>query len=220
MHIREFPSLSNNQSQQATSVSQSTWAMPSARSLGQAANQRSQQQQLLSSQQHSQVQQQTQQQQEDLFSSSSQLSNSQAGFRFGGQTAVGQSQASPVDDFPPLSRNLNGEIGQDRGMSLLTNVSFSAQPSGSVFGSGLGSQGVQNNGLLNALSGSIRAPLGTGRVTSPTVLGGTGKISGSLLTANNTLGLSAARSGADPGRQGVGSNFDSESNVTSTQFHI
>jgi CCR4-NOT transcription complex subunit 2 len=126
--------------------------------------------------QQSQAQQQTQQQQEDLFSSSSQLPNPQAGFRFGNQPAVGQSsqsQANATDEFPPLTRNINGEIGQDRTLGLLQNVGFSAQPGGSAFGSDLGGpQGVRNNGLLNALSGSSRAPSAAARVASPGAFGG------------------------------------------------
>jgi len=110
--------------------------------------------------------QQTQQQQDDLFSSSSQLPSSQGGFRFGNQNAVGQSSQSNsvIDDFPPLNRNANGDIGQDRGSSLIQNVGF-----GAGFGSA-NPQSNRNNGLLNALSGSNRAP-SSNRVASPAGLG-------------------------------------------------
>lgn len=157
---REFPTLSNNQPQQA---SNNAWAMPGSRSLGQRT-------------QPSQAQQQTQQQQDDLFSSSSQLPNAQGSFRFGNQAAVGQSsqsQGSTSDEFPPLSRNVNGDIGQDRGQGLLPNVGFGAQSGGGAFGDSLGgSQNTRGNGLLNALSGSIRSPSNAAGVTSPPSLGG------------------------------------------------
>jgi CCR4-NOT transcription complex subunit 2 len=148
------------------------------RNLGQAASQRPQQSMLpiQQSQAQQQTQQQQQQQQDDLFSSSSQLPNAQASFRFGSQTAVGQSsqsQSNNSDEFPPLNRNINGEIGQDRTLGLLPNVGFGAQSSGSTFGGGLGgSQNVRNNGLLNALSGSGRATSTASQVTSPGKVGG------------------------------------------------
>jgi CCR4-NOT transcription complex subunit 2 len=127
--------------------------------------------------QQSQAQQQTQQQQQqdDLFSSSSQLPNAQAGFRFGSEIPVGQSSQSQPnsDEFPPLNRNINGEIGQDRTLGQLPNVGFGAQSRGSTFGGGLGaSQNVRNNGLLNALSGSTRGPSNPSQVASPGSVGG------------------------------------------------
>ena len=145
--------------------------MPGTRNLSQATSQRPPQQSMLPVQQQSQTQQQMQQQQDDLFSSSSQLSSAQGGFRFGSQTTVGQSsqaQVNPADEFPPLNRNINGEIGQDRTLGLGTTVGFGAQSSVPTFGNTPGgSQGLRNNGLLNALSSSIRAPSGTVRVASP-----------------------------------------------------
>ncbi len=122
----------------------------------------------LSSQQQLNAQQQTQQQQDDLFSSSSQLPSSQGGFRFGSQNAVGQSsQPSAADDFPPLNRNANGDIGQDR----LQSLGFGTQSNGMGFGSAQPSQPSRNNGLLNALSGSNRVASGN-RVASPASLSG------------------------------------------------
>jgi CCR4-NOT transcription complex subunit 2 len=172
--------LSNNQPQ----PSQSTWAASGARGLAPSASMRSQQQQpSLSSQQQINAQQQAQQQHDDLFSSSSQLPNSQGGFRFGAQNAVGQSsQPNPIDEFPPLNRNANGEIGQDRGirviqnvmhqgpergsMASFQNVGFGTQSNGLGFGSSNPPQPPRNNGLLNALSGSSRGH-SANRVASP-----------------------------------------------------
>ncbi len=133
---------------------------------------RLQQQSALSSQQQLNNQQQTQQQQDDLFNSSSQLPSSQGGFRFGSQNAVGQaSQSSTVDDFPPLNRNANGDIGQDRGSNLIHNVGFGGQSNGLGFGSANPPQPSRNNGLLNALSGSSRVP-SVNRVASPASMSG------------------------------------------------
>ena len=165
--LSEFPSLSNNQPQ----PSQSTWAASGSRNLGPSGSMRMQQSSL-SSQQQLNAQQQTQQQQDDLFNSSSQLPSSQGGFRFGAQNAVGQSsQSSTVDEFPPLNRNANGDIGQDRNSSLMQNVGFGAQSNGLGFGSANPPQANRNNGLLNALSGTSRAPSGN-RIASPGSLSG------------------------------------------------
>jgi CCR4-NOT transcription complex subunit 2 len=117
-------------------------------------------------------QQQAQQQHDDLFSSSSQLPSSQGGFRFGTQNSVGQSsQSNSVDEFPPLNRNTNGDIGQDRGSNLIQNVGFGAQSHGLSFGSANPPQPSRNNGLLNALSGSNRVP-SANRVSSPATMSG------------------------------------------------
>ena len=128
------------------------------------------QQAALSAQQQLNAQQQTQQQQDDLFSASSQLP-SQGGFRFGGQNAVGQSSQpnSASDEFPPLNRNANGDIGPDRGSNIMQNAGFGSQSNGMGFGSANPLQTSRNNGLLNALSGNSR--IGN-RVGSPTSLSG------------------------------------------------
>ncbi len=169
----EFPSLSNNQHQPTSASAQPTWAMSGMRSLGQAASQRSQPS--IIPLQQPQAQQQTQQSQDDLFSSSSQLPNSQASFRFGSEVVGGQSsQAQPnSDEFPPLNRNMNGEIGQDRALQHLPSAGFGAQTRGSAFASALGApQNVRNNGLLNALSGSSRGHSNPSQITLTGGIGG------------------------------------------------
>lgn len=159
LDLNEFPSLSNNQPQ----ASHSTWASGS-RNLGPTGNMRMQQSSL-SSQQQLNAQQQSQQQQDDLFSSS-QMPTNQSGFRFGAQNAIGQpSQSNPAEEFPPLNRNANGDIGQAPN-NLLQNLGFSGSSSGLGFGSANLPQLNRNNGLLNALSGSNRASSGN-RVASP-----------------------------------------------------
>ncbi|KAE9363483.1 hypothetical protein N431DRAFT_431701 [Stipitochalara longipes BDJ] len=197
LDLSEFPSLSNNQPQ----PSQSTWAASGSRGLGPSTSMRLQQQQQqtsLSSQQQINAQQQAQQQHDDLFSSSSQLPSSQGGFRFGAQNAVGQSsQPNPVDEFPPLNRNANGEIGQDRSSTLIQNVGFGAQSNGLGFGSANPPQPPRNNGLLNALSGSTRLP-SANRVASPA----------------NMPAVSASRSPIEPARQ------ENDANAFSTSQFI
>jgi CCR4-NOT transcription complex subunit 2 len=113
------------------------------------------------------AQQQSQQQQDDLFASSSQLPSSQTVFRFN-QNAVGQSasQAQSPDDFPPLSRNTNGDIGQARGSTSIQSVGFGAQANGMGFGNTNPPQQNRNNGLLDVLSGNNRAGA-SNRVSSP-----------------------------------------------------
>ncbi|KAK9422718.1 putative CobW-domain-containing protein [Seiridium unicorne] len=146
--IREFPSLSNNS--QLPSASQSSlWSTTGSRNVGPIQRN---QPTPLSSQQG---------QQDDMFSPSSRLASSQGSFRFGGQGSVGQSsqpQPGSIDDFPPLNnnngfRNSNGDIGQERGSNLMSQLGFGAQPSPapSLSGSRAG------NGLLNALSANTRA---------------------------------------------------------------
>ncbi|KAL3417303.1 NOT2/NOT3/NOT5 family protein [Phlyctema vagabunda] len=187
LDLSEFPSLSNHPAQQSLGSNQSTWATAGARGLG-PANNRLQHSGLTSAQQIN-AQAQSHQQQEDLFNSSSQIPNSQSGFRFGGQSAVGQSsqaQPSTTEEFPPLGRNGNGELGQDRASSLMQNAAFGAPPNGMGFGANNQSQQNRNNGLLNALSGNSRITTAN-RVASP------GSISG----------MSTSRSPIDAPRQGL-----------------
>lgn len=128
------------------------------------------QQNSLSSQQ--QMGNQQTQQQDDVFTPSTQFTNNQGGFRFGNQNSVAQpSQPSTAEEFPPLNRNMNGDIGQDRSSSMVQNVGFGAQPNG--HGAGFGSSNApsnRSNGLLNALSGSNRVP--GNRVSSPSTVPG------------------------------------------------
>lgn len=103
-------------------------------------------------------------QQDDLFSPSSRLPSSQNSFRFGSQASIGQAQQpqpSGGDEFPPLNRNGNGEIGQDRVASLMSGLSMGSQ--GQVASTQARGSG---NGLLNAVTANTRAsearsPVGT-----------------------------------------------------------
>jgi len=148
---REFPSLSNNP--QLGNAGQSNLWATGARNIA-APIPRNQGTPLGS--QPAQQQQQQQQQQDDIFSTSSRLSSAQGSFRFGNPSSSAQgsqSQSTSVEEFPPLARNANGDIGQERGSSMMNNFAFGANSVASA-------QTAPNrtgNGLLNALSANSRA---------------------------------------------------------------
>ncbi|KAK5998513.1 Zinc-regulated GTPase metalloprotein activator 1 [Cladobotryum mycophilum] len=161
LDLSEFPSLSNNP--QLPNASQaSMWSSAGSRNLS-GPIQRNQPTPV-SSQQGGQ---------DDLFSPSSRMPSAQGAFRFGNQPS--QVQPNSVDDFPPLNRTANGEIGSDRGASLMSSLGFGPQP-------GASSVPNRGNGLLNALSANNRAS----EVRSPP---GVGTPSGSRQHESKRLGL-------------------------------
>jgi CCR4-NOT transcription complex subunit 2 len=144
---REFPSLSNN-AQLGNAGQSNLWATgarnitaPIPRNQGAPLNS------------------QQSQQQEDLFTSSTRLASSQGSFRFGnppsGAQSSSQSQGTSVDEFPPLARNANGDIGQERGSNLMASFAFGAPPAAASAQTTQASRA--GNGLLNALSANSRA---------------------------------------------------------------
>ncbi|KAI0888916.1 uncharacterized protein GGS22DRAFT_64691 [Annulohypoxylon maeteangense] len=149
LDLSEFPSLSNT-SQLPSAGGSSLWSAGGSRGMG-GAIQRNQQPTPLSAQHAPQ---------QDDFFSPSRMTSGQGQYRFGSQNNVAQSsqpQPSSIDDFPPLNnnnmRNGNGEIGQERGSSLMSTLGFGAQGNaapGSLPGPRSG------NGLLNALSANTR----------------------------------------------------------------
>ena len=96
-----------------------------------------------------------QNQPDDIFSTAPRLSSAQGSFRFGNQPspAPTSQQAQPAEEFPPLNRNSNGDIGQERGANLMSALGFGSQSSAST----PTIQGRSGNGLLNALSANSRA---------------------------------------------------------------
>lgn len=93
-------------------------------------------------------------QQDDFFSSRQQ--SAQGAFRFGNQGNSGQTSQTPssvTDDFPPLNRNANGEIGGMPGLGFGSTPSIHPNRT--------------NNSLLNALTGNTRSTDGR----SPTAIG-------------------------------------------------
>ncbi|KAI1505303.1 CobW/HypB/UreG, nucleotide-binding domain-containing protein [Biscogniauxia marginata] len=144
--LSEFPSLSTNS--QLPSANSSLWSTGSSRNMS-GAMQRNQPTPI-SSQQG---------QQDDFFSPPSRLSSNQGPFRFGSQNNMPQSsqpQPNSIDEFPPLNTNLrngSGEIGQERGSSLMSTLNFGGQGNATP-----GLQGSRSgNGLLNALSANTRS---------------------------------------------------------------
>ncbi|KAM0524645.1 hypothetical protein ACHAPE_000743 [Trichoderma viride] len=149
MH-REFPSLSNN-SQLPSTTQGSMWSTAGSRNIG-GPIQRSQPTQG-SSQQGGQ---------DDLFGPpSSRMQPNQGPFRFGAQPS--QVQPNSVDDFPPLNRTSNGEIGSERGGNVMSSIGFG--PQNPVSSGPMQSGG--GNGLLNALTATSRAS----DVRSPPAIG-------------------------------------------------
>lgn len=149
MH-REFPSLSNN-SQLPSTIQGSMWSTAGSRNIS-GPIQRNQPTQG-SSQQGGQ---------DDLFGPpSSRMQPNQGPFRFGAQPS--QVQPNSVDDFPPLNRTSNGEIGSERGGNVMSSLGFGPQnPSSSG-----PMQSGGGNGLLNALTATSRAS----DVRSPPAIG-------------------------------------------------
>lgn len=145
--LREFPSLSNTSQLQSTGQS-SMWSAGGSRGLG-GPVQRSQGGASISTQPAAP---------DDVFGPAPRIqSGSQGSFRFGNQASLGQAshgQPSGADEFPPLSRNANGDIGQERGSNLMSSLGYSSQQAA-------GQSALQNarsgNGLLNALSANVRA---------------------------------------------------------------
>lgn len=147
----EFPSLSNTAPNQSNPASM--WAQQPSRNIGGGAHRGPQTP--LSAHPG---------QQDDLFTSSRLTSTAQSSFRFGNQGAVNQApQGGQADEFPPLNRSTNGEIGgQDRGPGLMSNMGFGQ--GGAPSTRGVSHANLAGNGLLNALSATSR----TGEVISPT----------------------------------------------------
>lgn len=147
----EFPSLSASQPQHQNS-SQAAWTNAPQRSTP-----------VQRPQPNSSSNQTTAgQQQDDLFPSASQFTSGLDDFRagaFSGQArqmaGSSQPQTGNIDEFPPLGRTGNGEIGQDRRRSLIQNVGFGGHANGAGFGpSLLQPQSLQTrSGLLSTISG-------------------------------------------------------------------
>lgn len=195
-NVSEFPSLSGAPQPQPQNPAQAVWANANQRASQHIPVQRPQHQtsnQPLSSiqsqpqpQQSQQLAQQpTQQPNDDLFPSSAQFTNGLDDYRQGGQAGVGQlsglNQAQPgnIDDFPPLGRNGNGEIGQDRRGGLIQNAAFGGYSNGTGYGANLPQpQSLQNrSGLFNIMNGqpeNSRPSAMSDRILSPSIQGAGG----------------------------------------------
>ena len=185
----EFPSLSGAPQPQYQNPGQAVWANANQRAVQRTPVQRPQQQQQASSQPLAQQQAPTQQppdhsQQpsEEWFTTASQFTAGLDDYRHGGQGGVGQlsgsTQPQPgnIEEFPPLSRNGNGENGHDRRGSLMQNAAFGGYPSESVFAPQ--PNPVQNRHSLSNTTISqldnVRSTNLIDRIVSPTTLGSGG----------------------------------------------
>jgi CCR4-NOT transcription complex subunit 2 len=147
---RDFPSLSNN-AQMSNANQASMWLTAGSRTLG-GPGQRNQPT-------PGNAQQGAQ---DEIFGAgSSRLPSGQGSFRFGNQGNMpppppSQAQPTSIDDFPPLNRTANGEIGSERGgASLMSSLGFGGQS-----GAAGPMQANRGNGLLNALSATSRTSEG------------------------------------------------------------
>ncbi|KAL2267636.1 hypothetical protein VTJ83DRAFT_4913 [Remersonia thermophila] len=143
LDLSEFPSLSNTSQLNAANAS-TMWPGQAARNLGGGAHRGA----------GTPLAQQSQQ--DDMYQS--RLASAQSSFRFGNQGAAAQAaqgQAGAADDFPPLNRGGNGDIGgQDRRGSMMTAaMGFGAQGA-AASGAAAMHANRAGNGLLNALSGA------------------------------------------------------------------
>lgn len=153
---RDFPSLNNNPQMAGAPASQpSMWGGQAARNLG-------------GPQRNPSASIPPPSQQDDPFSPVSRLSSSQNSFRFGNQASMNQSQQpqpSGGEEFPPLARNGNGEIGQERNASLVSAMSGMSFGSQGGIASSSTQAGRSGNGLLNAVTAQarnaeVRSPVG------------------------------------------------------------
>ncbi|KAK2063537.1 NOT2/NOT3/NOT5 family protein [Colletotrichum caudatum] len=145
LDLSEFPSLSNN-AQMNTSGQSNMWSSTASRNLGAGPVPRNQQSTPLSAQST----------QDELFTPTSAR---QGAFRFGSQNSgapTPQAQSNPADDFPPLNRNANGEIGGERSGNLMPSLGFGNQATGSSAAIPPPRSAGAGNGLLNALSANNR----------------------------------------------------------------
>lgn len=187
----EFPSLSGAQRPQYQNPGQAVWANANQRATQHTPVQRPQQQQpsdlQISTQQQQQQppsqqsQEQAQLTTEDIFSSGSQFSNGLDDYRNGGQGGVGQlsgssqPQTGSIDEFPPLGRNDNGDIGHDRRGSLMQNAAFGGYTNGSAFAP-QSNQILNRQGVSGGQQDSGRSSTLVDRILSPSALGSAGKL--------------------------------------------
>ncbi|PGH17840.1 hypothetical protein AJ80_04663 [Polytolypa hystricis UAMH7299] len=180
----EFPSLSGGpQPSQPSTPSQAIWANASQRAAQQTVSQRqpqasgtSQPPSRVSQTQSHQSQPQSHATHDDLFPSASQFANQLDDFRNGGQgisgqLSGGQPQTGNIDEFPPLSRNVQSDIGQERRASILVQAGGAF---GNYGGSGMGFSGISQSHAAQGrslLGNSVNGQQDSSRIVSPGVTG-------------------------------------------------
>lgn len=190
LDLSEFPSLSGApQQSQSQNPAQAVWANASQRAAQQTSVQRQQPQtsqapSRVSQTQSHHSQQQTQPSHEDLFPSGAQFANRLDDFRNGGQGisgqlgSSGQPQTGNIEDFPPLGRNVHGEMNQERRGSILQNTGFGNYGTGMAFS---GVNQTQSSQSRNMMATSLNGQE-TARIMSPAAAG-----SGGISTSRSPL---------------------------------
>ncbi|KAL2012608.1 hypothetical protein VTN00DRAFT_133 [Thermoascus crustaceus] len=194
LDLSEFPSLSGApQQSQSQNPAQAVWANASQRATQQTPVQRQQPptSQARASQTQSHHSQQSQPSHEDLFPSGAQFANRLDDFRNGGQGisgqlgSSGQPQTGNIEEFPPLGRNVHGDINQERRGSILQNAGFGNYGAGMAFS---GVNQTQSSQSRNMMAASLNGQE-TARIMSPTTAG--------------SGGISSSRSPINQGSNGV-----------------
>ncbi|OXV11696.1 hypothetical protein Egran_00540, partial [Elaphomyces granulatus] len=188
LDLSDFPSLSGApQQSQSQSTGQAVWAPISQRTTQQTPVQRQQQPPATqATSRTSQTQtfhsQQLQPTHDDLFPSGAQFSNRLDDFRngghgIGGQLGVsGQPQTGNIDEFPPLGRNIHGDLSQERRGSILQSTGIAGYGSNLTF-SGQSQSAQARNLLAASLNGQDSS-----RIMSPAVAG-----SGSITASRSPI---------------------------------
>jgi CCR4-NOT transcription complex subunit 2 len=177
---REFPSLSGAPQQAQTQIpGHAVWGQRTAQPTPAQRQQQVSTQTQPTPSQPTQGQPQPPSQQsshDDVFPSAGQFSSGIDDFRHGTQgmsgqmSATSQPQTGSIDEFPPLGRNISGELGQERRGSIMQGTGFGAYGSSIGFGAAL-SQTQSRNGMSNQLNGQQDGS----RVSSQTAGGVGGK---------------------------------------------
>ncbi|KAL1885690.1 transcriptional regulator [Paecilomyces lecythidis] len=230
LDLSEFPSLSGAPPQsQSQPPGQAVWANASQRATQQTPVQRQQPPSSQAPARPSQTQshlpqQQSQPSHEDLFPSGAQFANRLDDFRNGGRGISGQLGASSqpqtgnIEEFPPLGRNIHGDLGQERRESLLQNAGFGNYASNLAFS---GVNQTQSAQTRNMMAASINGQE-TARIMSPTAAGTEAMLQTTLhgeeLDSSYT-GISASRSPINQGSNGIlgQDKEDLGSSITSNQ---
>ncbi|OJJ46742.1 hypothetical protein ASPZODRAFT_142542 [Penicilliopsis zonata CBS 506.65] len=202
LDLSEFPSLSGApQQSQSQNPGQLVWANASQRASQQTPVQRQQhppisQTPSRGAQTPSHIsQQQTQPANDDLFPSGAQFANRLDDFRGGGQgisSQLGtssQPQTGNIEEFPPLGRNLHGELGQERRETLLQNARLGSYNTGLGFSAVNQSQSSQNRNVMSTTANGQEPT----RIMSPASAGPGGTASLSRHVFPRTAGPQANR---------------------------
>jgi CCR4-NOT transcription complex subunit 2 len=177
---RDFPSLSGAPQQaQSQSPAQAVWATANQRATQQTPVQRQQPPSTQVPSRTSQTQthhsQQLQPPHDDLFPSGTQFASRLDDFRNGGHGisgqlgSAGQPQTGNIDEFPPLGRNVHGDLSQERRGSVLQTSGLGS------YGSSMAFSGQNQSSQTRNLIGATLSGQENSRIMSPAAPGSGGK---------------------------------------------